>query len=56
MRLADDDTLARHGIPAAGDVEDALLAAVRDLIVPGMAHSKLDASALERWAARGAPT
>jgi len=56
VRLAEDASLARHGIPAAAEVEEALASALRDLILPGLAHTNLDPRPLERWLAAGAPT
>ncbi len=56
VRLAEDERLARHGVPPAGAVEEALMTAVKDLIVPGIAHVGLDPRPLERWVAGGAPT
>lgn len=49
VRLVEDESLAKHGIPPAPAVEEALLSAVTDLIVPGMAHVGLDPTALARW-------
>jgi hypothetical protein len=51
-----DPLLARHGAPSAQVVESALLDALRDLILPGLAAFELPTAALERWVAAGAPT
>ncbi len=56
VRLAEDERLARHGIPAAPEVERALAEALRELIVPGLAHVGFDTRALERWIQGGAAT
>jgi hypothetical protein len=48
--------LARHGAPSAEVVEAALLDALRDLILPGLAAFELPTEALARWVAAGAPT
>lgn len=56
VRLSDDKTLERHGIPSAGDVEEALTSAVHDLIMPGLEHVKLDTRGLQKWIADGAKT
>ena len=53
---ASDPVLARHGAPSAELVEAALVAAVRDLILPGLAHFDLPTETLSRWVAAGAPT
>jgi hypothetical protein len=37
-------------------VESALLDALRDLILPGLAAFELSNAALDRWVASGAPT
>lgn len=56
VRLAEDERLARHGIPPAGAVERALQEALRGLIVPGLSHVGMDPRPLEEWLNRGAPT
>jgi hypothetical protein len=48
--------LHRHGAPPAGAVEDALLGAVRDLIIPGLEHFGVPTQDLEAWLAEGAVT
>lgn len=55
VRLAEDERLARHGIPPAGEVELALQRALSELIVPGLAHVGLDPRPLERWIREGSP-
>lgn len=52
----DDPVLHRHGAPPAQAVEQALLGAIRELIIPGIAHFGLSTRALEAWLAAGAPT
>jgi hypothetical protein len=54
--VATDATLHRYGAPAAEAIERALLGAVRDLIIPGLAHFELPTRSLELWLAAGAPT
>lgn len=54
VRLAEDERLARHGIPPAGEVELALDRALSELIVPGLAHVGLDPRPLEAWIRQGA--
>lgn len=56
VRLAEDASLVRHGIPCAADVEEALVDALRDLIVPGLVHTGCDTRAIERWIVGGAAT
>jgi hypothetical protein len=51
-----DPVLHRHGAPSASAVEDALCAAIRDLILPGLERYALPTAALRAWLARGAPT
>jgi hypothetical protein len=53
---AEDVVLHRHGAPPAHAVERALVGAVRDLVIPGLAHFGLPTSSLEAWVAAGAPT
>jgi len=50
------DDLAAHGAPPAEVVEDALLIAFRDLVIPGFATVGLDVTALTSWLVAGAPT
>ena len=56
VRLSEDASLTKHGIPAAAEVEEALVTALRDLIVPGLAHTGCDTRSVETWLATGAPT
>ena len=51
-----DASLHRHGAPSAHAIEQALLGAVRDLIIPGLARFELPTRALELWLAAGAKT
>lgn len=51
-----DATLHRHGAPTPLGIERALLGAVRDLIIPGLARFRLPTRSLELWLAAGAPT
>jgi hypothetical protein len=51
-----DAALHQHGAPPADQVEQALLGAIRDLIVPGLECFALPAAALRAWLAAGAPT
>jgi hypothetical protein len=51
-----DAALHHHGAPPAQAIEEALLGAVRDLILPGLAHFRLPTRALQDWLATGAPT
>ena len=53
---ATDAALHRHGAPSAQAIELALVGAVRDLIIPGLARFKLPTHSLELWLAAGAPT
>jgi hypothetical protein len=51
-----DAALHRHGAPPAEIVESALLGAIRELIIPGLAHFGLPTRSLASWLGRGAPT
>ena len=51
-----DPVLHRHGVPPADAIERALLGAVRELIIPGLAHFGLPTASLELWLSNGAPT
>lgn len=51
-----DAALHRHGAPPAHAIEQALLSAIRDLIIPGLARFNLPTRSLEVWLAAGAPT
>ena len=53
---ATDAALHGHGAPPAQAIERALLGAVRDLIIPGLARFGLPTRSLELWLAAGAPT
>lgn len=52
----ENTSLERHGFLQKDRIEEALLQAMRDLIVPGIAHVGLGSVALERWATNGAAT
>ena len=51
-----DPMLHRHGAPPAHAVEQALLSAIRELIIPGLERFGLSTSTLAAWLAEGAPT
>lgn len=51
-----DALLHHHGAPPAEVVERALIGAVADLIVPGLAHFGLPTRSLQTWLGQGAPT
>lgn len=51
-----DPVLHRHGAPPADAVEQALLRAVRELIVPGVERFSLPTAELRAWLEQGAPT
>ena len=53
---ATDPELHRHGAPPPEAIERALLSALRDLIIPGLARFELPTHALQHWLAAGAPT
>lgn len=48
--------LAPHGFPPGPAVEEALTTALRDLIVPGLAHFGYRTRGLVSWLSEGAPT
>ena len=48
--------LAEHGAPSASSVENALLLAFRDLVLPGLEHLGLATGSMRAWLAAGAPT
>ncbi len=50
------DELAGQGAPREEVVEDALLTAVRDLIIPGLEQFALPAEKIRAWLEQGAPT
>lgn len=50
------ERLAAHGAPRPEAIEAALLAALGDLIVPGLAHVGLPTDDVAAWLAAGAPT
>lgn len=48
--------LAPHGVPPKEKVREALLNAVRELVIPGFERFGFDGRGLREWSARGAPT
>lgn len=52
----DDARLAAHGAPSASVVEEALLMAFRDLIVPGFDELGVSTTETRAWLESGAPT
>ncbi|MDB4994807.1 MAG: hypothetical protein JWM74_2239 [Myxococcaceae bacterium] len=53
---ASGDVMTAHGAPPADVIEDALVTAVKDLILPGFKQAGIDARAVEAWLAAGAAT
>jgi hypothetical protein len=53
---SDERLLNAHGAPPGNIVEQALLNAIRQLIIPGLEHFGLPTAALHHWLAAGAPT
>lgn len=51
-----DPLLHAHGAPPADAVEQALLGAIHQLIIPGLEHFGLPTAALQDWLAAGATT
>ena len=56
LQLNRDRDLGAHGIPEAEAIEEALLEALRGVIIPGLATHGVSSRALESWAKTGAPT
>jgi hypothetical protein len=52
----DAGEMTAHGAPPADVIDDALVTAVRDLILPGFRQAGVDARAVEAWLAGGAAT
>lgn len=50
------DELANQGAPREEVVEDALLTAVRELVLPGLERFRMPTAKLHAWLAAGAPT
>lgn len=48
--------ITAQGAPSRGVVEESLLAGLRDLIVPGLAHLAFETEHLQVWLDKGAPT
>jgi hypothetical protein len=55
-RYPDSPKLAEHGAPPRADVEEALLMALRDLVIPGFDALEMQIAPMREWLARGAPT
>lgn len=55
-QYADDVHLTAHGAPSADTVEESLLAAFRDLILPGFDALGIVTTRTRAWLERGAPT
>ncbi|HWA71403.1 MAG TPA: hypothetical protein VG937_03695 [Polyangiaceae bacterium] len=55
-QYSNDPALHRHGAPSAAVAESAVLGAVSELILPGLAHFGLATHSLRRWLDEGAPT
>ena len=51
-----DAVFAAHGAPPAATLHEALVDALRSLIVPGLRQLRMPTDALERWLDAGAPT
>ena len=51
----ESETLAAHGAPSASVIEDALVGAMRDLVIPGFAMLGIATAQVEAWVAAGAP-
>lgn len=51
-----DANLARHGAPRVESVENTLILAFRDLILPGFEHLGMATRAMRTWLDAGAPT
>jgi hypothetical protein len=51
-----DAKLAMHGAPSVESVENALILAFRDLILPGFEHLGMKTEAMRTWLEAGAPT
>jgi hypothetical protein len=50
------DEYAAHGAPSIAMVEDAIVTAVRDLVMPGFAELGVDVAPVRAWLDDGAPT
>jgi hypothetical protein len=48
-----DESMVRHGAISPKLVDDALVVAIRDLVIPGFKHVGVDTRTLEKWAADG---
>ncbi len=48
--------LERHGVPARARIEEALVSALRGVVVPGAAHAGLRSKPFAQWAENGART
>jgi hypothetical protein len=45
-----------HGCPSGAAIEQAMLASIGDLVLPGFEHLGIDVQLARRWAQEGAPT
>jgi hypothetical protein len=50
------DVLERHGAPASSAIEDALVDALRSLVVPGLQELGIETGGIRAWLADGART
>lgn len=50
------EAYAAHGAPSAAVIEDSLVCAIRDLVIPGFALLEIPVAPVEAWLASGAPT
>jgi hypothetical protein len=50
------ETLTLHGVPPSSTIHEALVDALRSLIVPGLEQLRMDTTAIQRWLGDGAPT
>jgi hypothetical protein len=50
------EAMTKQGVPPANVVHEALVDALRTLIIPGFEQLRMDVSALKTWVAEGAST
>lgn len=55
LELNRDKNLAYFGVPDAEAIEEALVSALTEVIVPGFARAGVSSKALDAWASAGAP-